>query len=201
MGKRVDITGERYGMLTAISPTTKRTKNGGIYWMFQCDCGNQKCVPANSVRSGLIKSCGCLAQPHGETGTRLHNIWCDMRQRCKDKANKYYGAKGIAVCHKWNSYINFREWAINNGYSDELTIDRINGNKGYSPDNCRWVAVKEQCRNLSSNHIITIDGVNKPLAAWCEKLGIKEYTVWNWSKRKHLPIDANLLRMIKAAQA
>ena len=201
MGKRVDITGERYGMLTAISPTTQRTKGGGVYWRFKCDCGNEKCIPAKSVRSGLIKSCGCLAKPHGEAGTRLHNIWVDMRQRCKDKKNKHYGAKGITVCPEWELYINFREWAMNNGYTDDLSIDRIDGNKGYSPDNCRWLKPTGQNRNLSSNRMIRMDGLVKPLSEWCEMLGIKPYTVQNWSKRKNLPIDADLLRMVKAAQA
>lgn len=196
MGKQVDIAGERYGMLTAISQTTRRSPNGGIYWLFRCDCGNMKCCPANSVRTGKVRSCGCIAKPHGEAGTRLHNIWVDMRQRCKDQKNKHYGMKGVTVCPEWESYISFREWALNNGYADNLSIDRIDSNKGYFPDNCRWADATTQNRNTSSNRRITINGVTRSFPEWCDILKIHRYTVHNLAKRKQVPIDAELLMAV-----
>lgn len=181
MGSRVDITGERYGKLTAIAPTDERTKNGGIKWFFRCDCGKEKVIPANSVRSGLIKSCGCMAKPHGMTGTRIFTIWVDMRQRCNNRnytGFSDYGGRGITVCTEWDSSFSaFMKWAFSNGYADNLSIDRIDVNGNYEPSNCRWATTKEQARNTRANRYVTINGETKILSDWCLDYGISLCTV------------------------
>lgn len=109
-------------------------------------------------------------------GTRLNNIYHNMKQRCynsKKPDYKYYGARGIKVCTEWlTSYSNFKEWAVTNGYSEGLTIDRIDVNGDYCPANCRWITQKEQCNNMRSNHYITYNGCTKTLSEWAETLGL-----------------------------
>lgn len=118
---------------------------------------------------------------HGETGTPLYNIWHHMKQRCYNIKNhnyKDYGGRGIAVCDEWcNSYLMFKEWAINNGYEEGLTIDRIDNNKGYSPNNCRWADRKQQARNRRSTRLTTYKGDTRPLTEWCEILNLNYWTV------------------------
>lgn len=185
MGSRIDITGERYGNLVAISPTGKKTNSGGYIWLFKCDCGKEKALPSNSVRSGLVKSCGCMLKRHGMTGTRLFRIWVDMKQRCTNKNYPQYylwGGKGITVCNEWlHDFVSFHKWATSSGYKDNLTIDRINTNGNYEPSNCRWVTPKEQARNTSQNCKITIDGETKLL---CEWIDISPITRSTYYKRK-----------------
>lgn len=192
----VDITGEKYGKLTAVCPTNKRTKSGGIVWVFKCDCGKMKEAPSNSVRRGLIKSCGCLRAPHNGSNTRLFNIWVDMRQRCNN-ANvpnfSNYGGRGIFVCQHWNEdFIPFRDWAIKNGYSDKLSIDRIDVNGNYEPNNCRWATTKQQSMNTRKTRKLMIDGQEKPLLEWCKTYGISRENVYRrkkvfgWSFEKSL---------------
>lgn len=125
---------------------------------------------------------------HGGTKTRLFRIWTYMKRRCnnnKDKDYNDYGARGIKVCTDWSDFTNFKKWAEANGYSDSLTIDRIDNNKGYCPDNCRWVTTKEQSNNRRSNRLITYQGETKTVAQWAEKLGIDRhallYRLNNWS--------------------
>lgn len=167
----LNIEGERYGRLTAIKPTEKRTKGGGVIWLFRCDCGNEKEIPLNSVRSNLIKSCGCLLKPHGETKTRIHRIWVNMRMRCKHEGQKHWHDKGIMVCEEWKDYITFRDWALSNGYAEDLTLDRIDSDGDYCPENCRWVSYAVQSRNTSHNHFVEIGGVKKIVPDWCKELG------------------------------
>lgn len=111
---------------------------------------------------------------------RLKTIWYNMRQRCNDPNNKYYGGKGIKVCQEWDSDFGaFERWALSNGYDDTLTIDRIDPNGNYCPKNCRWATVKEQNNNNSSNRYIAIDGVTKTFAQWCEYFNVPTYLVEN----------------------
>ena len=126
--------------------------------VFICDCGKETTQYLIHIEKGRIKSCGCdrykrLAErntTHGEHGTRLYNIWRGMHKRCNNpNATDYqnYGGRGITICSEWREYINFKEWSELNGYSDELTIDRINNNGNYEPNNCRWSTKLEQSRN------------------------------------------------------
>ena len=133
---------------------------------------------------------------HGMSGTRLHHIWKSMKQRCNDpkcKNYKNYGAKGISVCGEWNDFEVFANWSFKNGYSDELTIDRIDSNGNYEPSNCRWASYKIQENNRSSNRHIELNGISHTLAEWSDITGIKIATIHarlkrGWNPEKALSI-------------
>ena len=113
---------------------------------------------------------------HGCANTRLYNIWKTMRQRCFNKNNvKYqnYGGRGISICEEWNDFLSFKEWAINNGYSEVLTIDRIDVNGNYEPSNCRWVTLEMQANNKSNNKIIVYNSMQMTMADFCRKYNLK----------------------------
>lgn len=164
MGSKLDLTGERYGRLTALCPTESRSKHGSVIWVFRCDCGNEKEIPCENVRSGVTRSCGCLGREsrinahtvHGKRRHRLYGVWIGIKTRCYNKNiknYKYYGGRGICMCDEWrDSFDTFYEWAMANGYNEtapymQCTLDRIDNSKGYNPENCRWATMKEQCSN------------------------------------------------------
>ena len=150
--------GDKYNKLTVLEKTSER-KNRSIIYKCRCDCGNIINVISTSLTKGLCKSCGCLQKEkaslsnktHGLSKTKLYYVWGDMRKRCnnpKHHAYHYYGGREIKVCEEWDkSFISFYNWAINNGYREGLTIDRINNNGNYEPSNCRWVTMSVQCKN------------------------------------------------------
>ena len=185
-----DLTGEKFGRLTVIgldeSKNTRKT-----YWICQCECGGIKSARSDSLLCGAIKSCGCMKREqdkvnlgrttHGQEGTRLYHIWQGVKRRCNDKNTvcyDRYGGRGITVCEEWNnSFVPFYEWAINNGYTEELTLDRIDNNGNYEPSNCRWATMQEQSNNRSSNIKITIGNATKTLMQWCEIFEVDYQTV------------------------
>lgn len=117
---------------------------------------------------------------HGESKTRLFRIWAHMRQRCmnqNDQRYSDYGGRGIIVSEEWDDYLNFKKWAMNNGYNEKLTIDRINNDGNYEPSNCKWSTNKEQCNNRRSNRNITVDGITKNEKEWGEFLGVESYII------------------------
>lgn len=160
MGKVKDITGQVFGRLTVIAPapTPEGKKTTNQLWRCLCKCGAEVIVRGSRLRSGYTKSCGCwqkeVSTKHGMAGTRLYKIYNNMKARCNnhnDKNYKYYGAREIVVCNEWldkeNGFQNFAEWSLANGYADNLSIDRIDNDRGYSPLNCRWVDMSVQCYN------------------------------------------------------
>lgn len=162
-----DLTGQRFGRLTVLR-RGGTTKNRTAAWICKCDCGNERSICGASLRRGHSKSCGCLRDEivsntqatHRKTKTKLYNVWTHMIQRCynsKHTAYKRYGGRGITVCDEWrSSFLSFQEWAMSTGYDEnaafhQCTIDRIDNDKGYSPDNCRWADAATQNRNKSNN--------------------------------------------------
>ena len=168
--KYKDMTGKKFGRLTVLSYAGPNHRKDAT-WLCRCDCGNEKVIQGQALRSGAVVSCGCYMREskvtHGGTGERLYGVWLGMRRRCNDehdRAYKYYGARGVSVCDEWNrDYASFREWAMANGYDpdaefQECTIDRINPFGNYEPSNCRWVDIVTQERNrrdayVKRNHV------------------------------------------------
>ena len=184
-----DITGNKYGNLTVLR--LFRRNKGRLKWLCQCDCGNEIIVIGNNLKNGHTQSCGCYMKKritethtkHGDRKTRLYGIWTGIKSRCFNKncsSYKNYGGRGISVCKEWlgsDGYIYFKEWALDNGYSDDYSIDRINVDKDYSPDNCRWVDNSTQANNTRQNRYLTINGETKTLAEWSRITGVKSGTI------------------------
>lgn len=188
-----DLTGKRFGMLTVIE-RAPNSAAGKPMWRCKCDCGNETVVHGNALRDGYTKSCGCYRREigraknltHGGSKDRLYATWNMIKQRCNDPANKSYknyGGRGIKVCSEWNNdYEAFKTWALQNGYDPnakrkECTIDRINNDKGYSPDNCRWVDSITQANNCRSNHNLAFQGKTQTISQWARQQKIPAQTI------------------------
>lgn len=188
MGRFKDLTGQKFDRLTVIK-RAGTSKSGKVLWLCECSCKehNQITTTTSNLITGNTKSCGCLAKEsaskvgkanrvHGDTNARLYKIFQGMKDRCYNPNNKdyaRYGGRGIKLCDEWkNNYIAFKEWAINNGYRETLTIERKDFDQNYCPANCEWIKMEAQQRNKSSNRVITYNGESMILIAWAERLGI-----------------------------
>lgn len=194
MSTRLDLVGCRFGRLVVINEATpiKRHRR----WNCRCDCGTVVTVYQTCLRSGNTKSCGCLCPDisrekftiHGENNrnSRLHSIWNGMLGRCRnsnDPRYEDYGGRGISVYPDWENYLSFKDWALTHGYSDDLTLDRIDVNGNYYPENCRWATRYEQQNNMRSNTFITFNGKTLTLAQWSREIGVKYTTlVTRWRR-------------------
>lgn len=197
-GKFIDLSGKRFGLL--VVKRRDGHANKGAWWECLCDCGNITYLDTRSLTTGHTKSCGCgkanfcrqKATKHNACYSSLYVVWFDMKRRCfdeRDPAYKNYGQRGISVCKEWReSFVCFKEWAENNGYRPQLTLERIDNNGNYHPDNCKWVTMKEQSNNRRNNINITFNGQTKTLKQWSESIGLGYNTLWQrWKAGWDIP--------------
>lgn len=208
--KYEDLTGKRFGRLVVLE-RKGTNKHGNSMWLCKCDCGNKKIITAGYLKKGSTQSCGCyqkeinktINKTHGMSNTRIYRIYTSMKNRCyneKDKKHfEHYGKRGIKMCDEWlgeNGFINFMEWSLSHGYTNELTIDRIDVDGNYEPSNCRWADNKTQQNNTTNNHYLTINGVKKTITEWAEENGVNPFTAvsrinkWNWNPIKAVTTKA-----------
>lgn len=200
MPKKLDLTGQKFGRLTVVEYHS--TKNKRAMWLCRCECGNERIHSTSNLKAGDTLSCGCyrteniqrIRTTHGMFGTRIYSIWSDMKRRCTDSSvvgYENYGGRGIKVCEEWTNFESFYSWAIDNGYSDNLTLERIDVNGNYEPNNCKWATMIEQANNKRNNVIVEIDGVSKTVAEWSRLTGIPYMKIYKrvrrgWQGRKIL---------------
>lgn len=198
---KIDLIGKRFGRLLVISESDKRTKSRGMCWVCKCDCGAIKTVASQHLIRGLVMSCGCYAKEknreknttHGYYGTSTYKSWDKMIQRCTNpncSGYEYYGGRGITVCEEWMSFDGFLK---DMGERPQGTsIDRINPDKGYFKDNCRWATYKVQANNTRRNQHVTYNGETKTIAEWAKEKGLKYDVLYSrlnsygWSVEKAL---------------
>ena len=181
MAKIIDLTGQRFGKIV-VQNIAGKTSYGAIQWDCLCDCGKSTYVFGVSLRSGKTNSCGCLQTKHGKAKngqrTKAYRAWLGLRERCNNPFNrKYadYGGRGIKVCVRWNNFSNFLK---DMGEPDKgMSLDRIDNNGDYSPDNCRWATIQEQASNKRSNVWITHRGKTQTVTQWAREVDIKEDTL------------------------
>ena len=206
-----DLTGSKIGSVTVLEQTSKRIRG---YIVYKCKC--ERCGKifeqnshylSNRKKQNKETSCGCYLKTghlykNGLRNTRLYTTYTNMKQRCNNKncsAYKNYGARGITVCKKWdNDFLSFYNWALSNGYNDNLTLDRIDNDKGYCPSNCRWVDMSVQGNNKRNNVLLEADNEEKTFRELCNDYNIAYSTLYTrirrgWSLEKALtePVHTN----------
>lgn len=210
MSKLINMIGYKTGLVTVIERAG--LKKGQSTWLCKCECGKTFVQYGSPLRRGKIKSCGHLLhdknerrkiahnsiakEKHGDTTSRLYFVWLDMRRRC-DSPNavsyKNYGARGITVCSEWDTdYSAFKKWAFENGYNPsagrgECTLDRIDPNAGYSPENCRWASMREQSNNRRNTYWITFNNETHTGSEWSEITGIPRNVIYSRYKAGQSP--------------
>lgn len=199
-----DLTGQKFGRLIVLG--FSHYIKAAAVWDCKCECGNTKKIRMRCLLSGDTKSCGCIGKFTTTTGfnnDRIYKCWNHMIDRCTNpKSDRYknYGARGIKVCDEWaNDYHTFREWAIKNGYSEKLSIDRIDVNGNYEPSNCKWSTEKEQMNNMTRNHFYEYNGKKQTIAQWAEEYGMT-YRQLEQRLRTGWDIESALTRPIQRGQ-
>lgn len=201
MSRIIDMTGKKCGRLQVMEFSEMR-KDGQAYWKCLCDCGNTVIVAGNKLRSGHTRSCGCYKTTvqhrthliHGLTNSQLYVAWRNMISRCCNPKNTMahrYSKRGITICEDWRrDFSAFAAWALQNGYEEGLTLDRIDVDGNYCPENCRWITRDEQYLNRSDNHFIEAFGERKTIKEWADSSGIKYDTIerrinaYGWSPER-----------------
>lgn len=197
-GTYTDLSGRRFGKLIVIKKIESYISPKGkkyAKWQCLCDCGNSVEAFAVHLKQGRTISCGCARKTHDMTNTRVYNIWRGIKGRCNNQNStsyKNYGKRNITICEEWkNSFEQFYEWAINHGYKENLSIDRINNEGNYEPSNCRWVSSKMQSNNRRTNKHLSYCGEKHTITEWSELLGgekslIRGRLKMGWSLEKAL---------------
>lgn len=222
MGKLIDLTGQRFGRLTVIEKSPSR-RGDKTWWSCKCDCGSTLEVWSVYLRNGTTKSCGCLNREmcsarlkayrkrngaDGRSKNRLHSIWAGMKERCLSPgshAYALYDGRGITVCDEWrNSFDAFRDWALTHGYSEDLSIDRIDVDGDYCPENCRWADAITQSNNTRCNHMLTYSGRTMSVSRWAVEIGISRGTLvsrlsagWSVQQAIETPVEHKYASKIK----
>lgn len=212
-----DISGTKFWHLTPIKPLY-RNRDRRIVWQCRCDCGTLCGISGKQLRNNRATSCGCEQRKscvsrnlvHGLHDTRLHAIWHGIKRRCYEKthhAYPMYGGRGILMCDDWkNDFMSFYNWALEQGYNDNLSIDRIDNSLGYCPENCRWATRKEQANNRECVSKFTYNGNTHSLSEWCDMFGVR-YTGYikarlqshpDWSIEKLLDLPPDYVKELQA---
>jgi hypothetical protein len=183
MPAKLDLTGHKYGRLSVLHPGSDRRK-----WLCQCDCGGFSDVLTNDLRKGHTKSCGCLHKEgllkrltkHGKTRSKEWRVWASILDRCNTKtttAYKNYGGRGIKICARWMEFENFL--ADMGTVPDGMTLDRIDVNGDYSPENCRWADWETQINNKQNSVKVELDGRTLTIAQWARELSMPKGTLYS----------------------
>lgn len=194
-----DLTGKRFGHWVVIS----RAENKGHHtmWNCKCDCGTEKSVYASHLTSGMSPSCGCMTRgaigelnrSHGMSRTRIYEIWCGIKKRCENPNSSgfhIYGSREIKICDLWrHDFLEFYDWAIKNGYSKTLTIDRIDVNGDYCPENCRWVDAKTQSNNTRRTIIVNYNEESLSVKQLSEKIGVNYNRLLKAIRKYNMSVD------------
>ena len=184
-----DISNQKFNRMTAVKFLGKNKHNHNV-WLFRCECGTFKACEEYSVRSGRTKSCGCFnyenlksgnnRRKHGKHETRLYRIWKGIHARCDHPIGKSQCYKNVFYCDEWKDFEPFYEWSMSHGYQDNLSIDRIDNDKGYSPDNCRWVTMKQQADNRRTSRFVTFNGRTQTVTDWMQEFGFTQASFYRW---------------------
>lgn len=197
--KRIDLTGKRYGLLTVLKLDHIKGRKRVGYWLCRCDCGNLKVINSNDLRNGSTIACGHLQggkSKYSIQNKKLYKRWSHIISRCnnpRDISYKNYGARGIKVCKEWLDYENFSKWAIENGNDENLEIDRINVNLGYSPKNCRFVTKLENARNKRNSLKYIYNGQEISLKELADKFNIDYKTLWARLNKSKMSLEKALV--------
>lgn len=200
----IDLTGKTFGQLTVLERGPSTGKKTNAWWTCQCSCGSVVTVDGNKLRNGRAKSCGCkrgehisaAKLAHGDSKRKkvasLYKKWASMKKRCfnpHEQNYERYGGRGITVCKEWaESYEAFKTWALSAGYREGMSIDRIDPNGPYCPENCRWVPIAEQASNTRKNIYATMNGETKTVKEWSRHFGVK-YETLRYRLRKGMSLE------------
>ena len=192
----------KIGKLTILEKDLEKSGGKRTYFICKCDCGKIKSIRRDSLfhKKHPTQSCGCLIKErhpieHGDSRTKLYHVWATMKDRCSNSNRpcyKHYGGRGIKVCDEWNGsdkWLNFKKWALENGYKDGLTLDRIDVNGNYEPNNCRWIPLKEQINNTRRNIYLTYKNETHNINQWAKILGINKNTFWVYVRKKKYSLE------------
>ncbi|MGL5732317.1 MAG: hypothetical protein ACRCX5_14505 [Bacteroidales bacterium] len=205
-GNFKDMSGLTFNRLTVLSRADN--VNMRAMWNCLCSCGKELIVSGKHLRNKSVQSCGCLNKEildksrvsHGMTNTKIYKKWAMMKTRATNKNRDHahnYILRGIGICDEWKSFESFYEWALNNGYSDDLTIERIDVDKPYCPSNCKWIKLSDQAFNKTSTHWIEFRGERKSLTEWAIQLGFKPNVIMERINRYKWSIEKALTTPVK----